>query len=110
MKKEFDYLSIEYGRGETYANANIVVYGHGSYPRHSVLAGRSRRVYLEAFPDGSEAEKLAAAKAWAKENYPGVEVDEEINASSHVPIADVTAGLPGRDGHPEYGPIDGLDY
>ncbi len=50
---EFDCFTIEpasYGEG-------FVVYGHGRYPRWSVLAGQSRRSCLEEFDTLEEAKK-----------------------------------------------------
>jgi len=110
MDRDLEYLTIEHAHGQTYNGNGLVVYGHGTYPHGSVMAGRSRRVYLHGADGGSVAEQLAEAKAWAAEHHPGVEVDTAISPSSFVDIDTATAGLEGRDGHPEYGPVDGLDY
>ena len=50
-------LTIERGRGATYANNDWTVYEHGTYPRHSVLAGSPRRSFIDSF------ETLDAARA-----------------------------------------------
>lgn len=52
------HLLIEYPSvGATYSRNEYGVYEYGTYPRSSVLAGRTRRVWLDAYPT------LAAAKA-----------------------------------------------
>jgi hypothetical protein len=42
-------ITIERGRGATYSNGEWTAYEHSMYPRHSVLSGQPRRVYLESF-------------------------------------------------------------
>ena len=42
-------LTIERGRGATYASDRWTVYEHGEYERGSVLEGQSRRVWLDDF-------------------------------------------------------------
>lgn len=49
--------------GRTYAHNWIAVYRYGTYPRSSVLAGQSRREFIDTF------ETLAEARA----AYPGAE-------------------------------------
>ena len=47
--------TIERGRGETYASDRWTVYEHGTYDRDSVLAGQSRRIWLDDFDTLEEA-------------------------------------------------------
>lgn len=47
--------TIERGRGETYATDRWTVYEHGTYPRGSVLAGQSRRTWVDDFDTLEEA-------------------------------------------------------
>jgi hypothetical protein len=49
------YTTIEFGRGATYANNKFTVYEHGVYPRSSVLAGQSKRMWLDDFETIEEA-------------------------------------------------------
>jgi hypothetical protein len=61
MKKNND-IQIEFPSvGQTYARNEYAVYEYGVYPRSSVLAGRTRRTFLDSF------ESLAAARS----AYPG---------------------------------------
>ena len=48
-------LTIEQGRGATYASDRWTVYEHGTYGRGSVLEGQSRRVWLDDFDTLEEA-------------------------------------------------------
>lgn len=48
-------LTIEQGRGATYASDRWTVYEHGVYERGSVLEGQSRRVWLDDFDTLEEA-------------------------------------------------------
>lgn len=50
-------LTIERGRGATYASDRWTVYEHGEYERGSVLEGQSRRVWLDDFETLEEAQK-----------------------------------------------------
>lgn len=50
------YQTIEFGRGATYSNDKYTVYEHSVYPRHSVLAGQDRRVWLDDFETLEEAQ------------------------------------------------------
>ena len=49
-----DY-TIERGRGATYATERWTVYEHGVYDRDSVLAGQSRRTWMDDFETLQEA-------------------------------------------------------
>ena len=54
------YQTIEQGsRGATYRNTSdtFTVYEHSTYPRHSVLAGQHRRVFLDEFTSLEDAQK-----------------------------------------------------
>ena len=68
------------GRGATYAHANgYTVYGHGRYPRSSVLAGQHMRVWMARFETLEEAKKAyPKAKLIAGTSYTPVSV-------SHLP-------------------------
>jgi hypothetical protein len=48
-------LTIERGRGATYANNDFVVYEHTTYPRTSVLAGQPCRKWIDSFATLEEA-------------------------------------------------------
>jgi len=48
-------LTIERGRGATYASERWTVYEHGTYDRDSVLSGQSRRTWLDDFDTLEEA-------------------------------------------------------
>ena len=49
-------IRIEYpSRGTTYAKDEYGVYEYGKYPRSSVLAGQTRRVFLDSFSTLEEA-------------------------------------------------------
>jgi len=77
-------VSIEYpSMGETYNYPEFGVYEYGVYPRTSVLAGRTRRTFLDSFPT------LAEAKA----AYPNADVGP---SAYHY---DSLADLPDEDGH-----------
>ncbi|UCG54717.1 MAG: hypothetical protein JSV32_00410 [Dehalococcoidia bacterium] len=91
---KFHEITIEYGRGETYANSDITVYGHGTYPRHSVLAGQNQRCWLNSF-SGDEG-GLKAAKEWIAENHPDIRVSDltDTGGSTHISVDRMTAHLP----------------
>jgi len=48
-------LTIERGRGATYASDRWTVYEHGTYGRDSALSGQSRRSWLDDFETLEEA-------------------------------------------------------
>lgn len=51
MKNPVPRKSIEYpSRGTTYCRPEYGVYEYSAYPRHSVLAGQQRRVFVDSFP------------------------------------------------------------
>lgn len=85
--------SIEYGRGETYSNAEITLYGHDRYERGSVLYGRTRRMWIASFGTGPEAEQDA------RDTVNAAKIMRNLNwmvggGSSHVPIEQVVSHLP----------------
>lgn len=51
-------LTIELGIGATYRNNRFTVYSHGTYPRHSVLAGQPKRTFIESFETLAEAQRV----------------------------------------------------
>ena len=80
-------FTLEIGRGETYASGRPTLYGHGRYPRSSVLAGQSRRVWIEDWDD------LETAKAaLASENIEYLDLTEI--GSTHVPVSQMVSHLP----------------
>jgi len=89
--KQHRRLTLEYGRGETYRTNNPTLYGHSTYGRSSVLAGRPRRVFLECWDDLDTAR--AELKA-AKIRYADL---CDTHGSTHIPVDVITAGLPDED-------------
>lgn len=89
-------FTLEAGRGETYASGMPTMYGHGRYPRGSVMAGRDRRVFIESWDSWEEAR--AAVKAIRKV-VKGFRCEDwgDAGGSSHVPVAVATAGIPDTD-------------
>lgn len=81
-------FSLEVGRGETYSHTRPVLYGHGVYPRGSVLAGRDLRAWLGTWDSWEEARaELKALKLKFDDAGPS-------GGSSHVPLDVLTADLP----------------
>lgn len=83
-------LTLEWGRGETYRSGRPTLYGHGRYKRSSVLAGQSKRVFLECWDNLDEA-RAALAEAGLK--YQDL---TDTGGSTHRPVAEMTAHLPDR--------------
>jgi len=83
MMKEF---TIERGRGMTYSNSSFTVYKHGTYPRGSVLAGESKRTFINSFPTLEEARKV----------YPQAEVLVDGGTTYQMPYL---SHLPDDDGY-----------
>jgi hypothetical protein len=54
--RTWDEITIEPSRFDTQDRQTFDVYGHGVYDRHSVLAGQSRRCFLNAFATLEEAQ------------------------------------------------------
>lgn len=97
-------FTVEFGRGETYANSKPTVYGHGVYPRGSVLAGRAMRKYVGVMPVGPEGIDAALAAITKAVKAAGVKrvridnlIDDHGSGSTHVPLDVLTAGLPDDD-------------
>jgi hypothetical protein len=86
--KQHRRLTLEYGRGETYCSNKPTLYGHSTYGRGSVLAGRPRRVFLESWDD------LATARAELKAARIRYADLCETGGSTHIPVDVITAGLP----------------
>lgn len=79
-------LTIEPCRGETYNRpGKVAVYGHFTYERGSVLAGRSGRAFVDEFDSVDE----------AKAKYPKARV---LGFSTHRPVAEQVAHLPDDEG------------
>ena len=89
--KQHRRLTLEFGRGETYRSNHPTLYGHSTYGRSSVLAGRPRRVFLESWDDLNAAR--AELKA-AKIRYADL---CDTHGSTHIPVDVITAGLPDED-------------
>jgi len=58
MSNQYSYLAIESSKN----GKGVTVYGYGTYPRYSVLAGQTRKVFLDQF-DSVEQAKAAYPKA-----------------------------------------------
>lgn len=79
-------FTVELGRGETYSSDKWTVYSHDNYPRHSVLHGRERRMWIAEFASQEEAiEACKAAGVWKR---------TDISGSTHVPIDQIVSHIP----------------
>jgi hypothetical protein len=85
MKNE---LCIEPSRGATYSSDRVAVYEYGTYGRGSVLAGQTKRMFLDDFETVEEA-KAAFPKATV------------CIGSGYVPVS--LAHLPDDEGPDPYG-------
>jgi hypothetical protein len=66
------YIQIEYPCvGETYSEPEYGVYGYGTYPNSSVLAGQERRSFLNSFPTLEAAQAAYPSAQWAGEGISG---------------------------------------
>jgi hypothetical protein len=81
-------FTLEAGHGETYSHSRPVLYGHGTYKRGSVLAGRSLRAWLNTW-DSWEAARAELKTLKLKFDDAGPE-----GGSTHIPIDVLTAGIP----------------
>lgn len=88
MKTRRPDIRIEPSRGATYSSDRIAVYEYDTYPRSSVLAGQTRRCFLDEF---DTVEQARAA-------YPHATV---CAGSGYTPPA--LAHLPGDDDPDPYG-------
>jgi hypothetical protein len=89
-------FSLEAGRGETYSHSRPVLYGHSTYKRGSVMAGRPLRQWVETWDSWEEARADLASVKKAVKGFKFSDHGPE-GGSSHVPIDVLTAGLPDED-------------
>ncbi len=91
-KKKWSF-TLENGRGETYQNNRPTLYGHSTYERGSVLAGRDQRVYVHQWDNYEEAKKDLAE---LKKELPKFKFDDCYNSgtSTHQSIASIVSHLP----------------
>lgn len=82
------HFSVEYGNGETYRNNNITIYAHDEYEESSVLAGRSRRMWIGTFSDEQEAKDTIEAAGITKKT------DFMLGGSTHIPISQIVSHIP----------------
>jgi hypothetical protein len=89
-KKRWNF-TLERGRGETYSNSDATLYGHSTYERTSVLAGRPQRVFVDNWEDWNEARKAIeeVRKALGKKFR-----FEEMGGSTHIPTSQLVSHLP----------------
>lgn len=60
-------VRIEYpSTGATYYRNEYGVYRYDTYPRHSVLAGQTRRIFLDSFPTLEKAREQFPNASFAK--------------------------------------------
>lgn len=83
-------FTLEFGRGETYSSGKPTLYGHCEYESWSVLAGQSRRIFIEQW------DTRDAALKELKENQ--IEFEDwtagHLTGSTFIPIDQVVAGIP----------------
>jgi hypothetical protein len=85
--------SLEAAHGETYRSQRPTLYGHSTYGRSSVLAGRPSRAWMEQWNSWEEARAdLAQVKSQVK-GFKYSDYGEE-GGSSHIPVAQIVAHLP----------------
>ncbi len=90
-KKRWTF-TLEHGRGETYAHGKPTLYGHSTYERSSVLAGRPQRVFVAQWdtPQAAYAE-LAEVKKQVK----GFKYEDMLGGgTTHIPVAQIVSHLP----------------
>jgi hypothetical protein len=88
-------FTVEYGRGETYANNELTVYAHDDYEKSSVLYGRERRMWIGTFGDvivdgpqiHQDAKDTIEAAGASK-------ITQFMGGSTHVPISQIISHLP----------------
>jgi hypothetical protein len=65
-------LVIEYPmQGETYGHDQYGVYAYSEYPESSVLAGQTKRSFVDSFDTLAEAQKTYPAATWNGEGGSG---------------------------------------
>jgi hypothetical protein len=89
-KKRWTF-TLEAGRGETYADGKPTLYGHSTYERSSVLAGRDQRVFVDSWDNWGEAR---AAIVDIQNEHGRRFKCEEIGGTTHVPIEQIVSHLP----------------
>lgn len=90
------WFSLEHGHGETYHSGRPTLYGHHPYPRHSVLAGREARLFIEQWDTAEEAwEALQQVKQSLAAQRMIFRVDDMLGiGTTHVPIKQIVSHLP----------------
>lgn len=84
-------FTVEYGRGETYANREITVYSHDEYEESSVLAGRDRRMWIDTMDrDATEQDARDTIKAAGADKI----TDFMLGGSTYVSVDQVVSHLP----------------
>ena len=85
-------FTLEQGMGETYCHSKPVLYGHGRYPRSSVLAGRPSRIWIESWESWDEAHKaiVELQKAFGRQ----FKCEEMNTHSTYIPIDALVRHLP----------------
>ena len=86
--KERFTFSLESGRGETYRNRNPVLYAHSLYPESSVLAGRSRRIWIHSWHCWKEARNELKDLGLTYEDY------GELGGTTYIPTSVLVRDLP----------------
>lgn len=86
-------FTVEYGRGETYANRDVTVYAHDDYEKSSVLYGRERRMWICSFGHEPTAEQdardtMEAAGAAKMTSF------MLGGGTTHVPVSQIVSHLP----------------
>lgn len=84
-------LTLEFGQGQTYRNRKPTLYGSGVYGRSSVLAGQTRRVYLECWDDMDTATRELAEAKLQYEDLTGT------NGTTHIPVDNIINHLPSNE-------------
>jgi hypothetical protein len=84
-------FTVEYGRGETYANGQITVYSHDDYERSSVLSGRERRMFIGSLNrDATEQDAHDTIEAAGASKI----TTFMLGGSTYVPVDQVVSHLP----------------
>ena len=86
-------FTLEEGRGETYYHFRPVLYGHTTYERGSVLAGQSRRVYIDEWETWSDARAAVAAVRKQLKRFRFSDLGDR-GGSTHVSLEAMTRHLP----------------
>ena len=86
-------FTLETGRGETYSYSRPVLYGHTAYGRGSVLAGQSRRVYIDEWQSWEEARAAVAAVKKQLKRFRFSDLGDR-GGITHVSLEAMTRHLP----------------